>query len=280
MSVIRIITILSTLGAAPAQYDSDAQAFIDAAAISNITQKDAINQLVLALKAAGIWNRMVAIYPFVGGTASSHKWNLKDPRDLDAAKRLTFSGGWTHTDNGALPDGSTGYANTFIDFNQDVPQYSLHGSYYSRTNTAPGSEDYYLFGVAVGGQIIGLDTYSTDRYFAVVADSVRLIVVTGQTTFKKLLGISCYHFDNFRIYNDGTVIGSNTGIRYGYFPSTDPANTNKLYLGAYNNSGTPLYFSSRECAFASFGYGLDATQWAALNTAVTNFQTTLGRAVA
>jgi hypothetical protein len=279
MSVIRIITILSTLGAAPAQYDSDAQAFINAAGISNLTQKEAINQLVLDLKSAGIWNRMVAVYPFIGGTTLSHKWNLKDARDIDAAKRLVFAGGWTHSETGVLPDGATGYANTFIDFNQDVPQYSLHGSYYSRTIDAPGAGDYYLFGVAVGGQVVGLETYSTNRYYAVVADTAKSIVVTGQTTFKKLLGISCYHFDEFRIYNDGAVIGSNTGIRTGYFPSTDPANTNKLYLGAYNNSGTPLFFSSRECAFASFGYGLDSTQWAALDTAVTNFNTTLGRAI-
>lgn len=279
MSLIQVISIFATYGAAPAAYDSDAQAFITAASISNITQKEAINQLVLDLKAAGIWNRMVAIYPFVGGTATSHKWNLKDPRDLDAAKRLTFGGSWTHSEGGVLPDGSTGYANTHIDFNQDVPQYSLHGSYYSRTNTAPGVDDYFLFGVAVGGSVVGLDLYSNNRYYAVAGDSSKTIVVTDQTNFKKLLGISCYHFDQFRIYNDGIAIGSNTNERSGYFPSTDPANTNRLYLGAYNNNGTPLFFSSRQCAFASFGYGLDATQWAALNTAVTNFQTTQGRAV-
>jgi hypothetical protein len=28
---------------------------------------------------------MQAIYPFIGGTAYSHKFNLKDPRDTDAA---------------------------------------------------------------------------------------------------------------------------------------------------------------------------------------------------
>lgn len=279
MSVISILTMLSKLGASPAQYDSDAQAFFDAAAISNVTQKEAVNQLVLDLKAAGIWNRMVSVYPFIGGTASSHKWNLKDPRDLDAAKRITFTGGWTHSDTGALPDGSTGYANTHIDFNQDVPQYSLHCSYYSRTNTAPAGGDYYLFGVSAGGPGIGIDIFNTSGYFAVAADTSKTITVTGQTEFNKLIGISCYHFDTFRMYRDGSVIGSNTGIRYGYFPSIDPSNASRLYFGAYNNNGTAQYFSSRECAFASFGYGLDATQWAALDTAVTNFQTTLGRAV-
>jgi hypothetical protein len=279
MSLIQVISILATYGASPAAYDSDAQAVIDATGVTNVTIKEAINKIILDLKAAGIWSRSIAIYLMVGGTSAAHSVNAKDPRDLDAAKRLTFIGGWTHDENGALPDGSTGYANSHIDFNQDVPQYSLHGSYYSRTNTAPGGDDYYLFGVNTGGPGVGIDVFGTG-YFASVADDSKPITIVGETEFTKLIGISCYHFDIFRIYRDGTILGSNTGVRRGYFPSTDPSNTNKLYLGAYNNNGTPLYFSSRQCAFASFGYGLDATQWAALNTAVTDFQTTLGRAIA
>ena len=31
---------------------------------------------------------MKAIYPFVGGTATTHKFNLKDPADINAAFRL------------------------------------------------------------------------------------------------------------------------------------------------------------------------------------------------
>ena len=53
---------------------------------------------------------MKALYPFVGGTATSHKFNLKDPRDLDAAFRLQFNGGWTHNSNGVTPNGTNGYA--------------------------------------------------------------------------------------------------------------------------------------------------------------------------
>ena len=90
----------------------DAQAFITAAGITDPTQISAINSLVNGLQADGIWTKMKAIYPFVGGTATTHKYNLKDPRDLDAAFRLVFNGGWTHSSTGATPNGTNGYADT------------------------------------------------------------------------------------------------------------------------------------------------------------------------
>lgn len=99
-------------GTASMTSDSDAVSFISAANITNSTQQVAINKLVSSLKYEGIWTKMKAIYPFVGGTASSHKFNLKDPRDIDAAYRLTFSGGWTHNSLGALPNGTNAYADT------------------------------------------------------------------------------------------------------------------------------------------------------------------------
>ena len=62
-------------------YDTDAQAFFTAVAgggdTLTTTEKDATNQFVLDLKSAGIWTAMDLIYPFVGGTSTSTKWNLK-----------------------------------------------------------------------------------------------------------------------------------------------------------------------------------------------------------
>ena len=57
--------------------DTDAQAFITAAAITDPTQQAAINTLVVDLKGYSIWTKMKAVYPFVGGTAATHKFNLK-----------------------------------------------------------------------------------------------------------------------------------------------------------------------------------------------------------
>ena len=96
--------------------DPDAAAFLSAAGISNQVQSNAINNLVLDLKEEALWTMMDAIYPVIGGTAASHKLNLKDPRDLDAAFRLSFNGSWTHNSSGmkAASVSSNNYANTYL----------------------------------------------------------------------------------------------------------------------------------------------------------------------
>lgn len=68
--------------------DSDAQAFITAAGLTDLTQINAVCQLVKDLKAypaAGTkyWDREILIYPIVGGTDASHKVNLKSPGTFD-----------------------------------------------------------------------------------------------------------------------------------------------------------------------------------------------------
>jgi hypothetical protein len=106
-------SILNVQQVAPA-LDPDAEAFLLAAGITDATITSAIDNLVLSLKADSIWTKMTALYPFVGGTASTHKFNLKDPRDLDAAFRLTFVGSPTHDANGMQGNGSSQYANTHL----------------------------------------------------------------------------------------------------------------------------------------------------------------------
>ena len=39
-----------------------------------------LDALVVGLKTAGLWSKMRAIYPFIGGTAALHRWNRLDPR--------------------------------------------------------------------------------------------------------------------------------------------------------------------------------------------------------
>jgi hypothetical protein len=97
----------------PIVLDPDAQAFITAANITNATQQTAINNLVVGLKTDGLWTSMQALYPFVGGTSTTHKYNLKDPRNLDAAYRLNFYGGITHSSNGVILSGINSFIDTF-----------------------------------------------------------------------------------------------------------------------------------------------------------------------
>lgn len=114
--------------------DNDAYKFLLAANINDIRIKNAVNQLVINLKAANIWTKMKAIYPMIGGTATTHKFNLKNPADTNAAFRLNFVGGWTHSSNGATPNGTNAYADTYLSPSTQLNLTSTHLSYYSRTD--------------------------------------------------------------------------------------------------------------------------------------------------
>jgi hypothetical protein len=256
-------------------FDADALAFITAASITDTTQKNAINQLVLDLKANNIWTKMIAVYPFVGGSASQHKFNLIDPRDLDAAYRLSFAGGWTHSYNGALPNGTTAYSNTFFIPIDQLGTTPLHMSYYSRSNTNTGTDQIDIGCSQQPTQIHLLSAwYNASGYSNVVArNSSNLTLLDGGATtdsrgFYQVnkVGTTSKLQRNANILDSETDNGTNAAL----YP---------IYIGAWNNSGATNFYSNRECAFASIGAGLSDTEASNLYTAVQTFQTTLSRQV-
>jgi hypothetical protein len=245
-------------------FDADAQAFITAAGITDNTQKSAINTLVLDMKGYGIWTKMKAIYPFVGGTASTHKWNLKDPRDTNAAFRLVFFGGMTHSANGILFGGVNGYGNTFL--NDTVINSSGHISFYSRTLTV---------GVAIEMGIWGNTTpiFQLRPAANFIFGNISLAYTTTTDAKGFWLGTKRNNSDREAYRN---------GISEVTLLTTDNNLTFNLpyYIGARNNNNTTIDFpTSKECAFASLGDGLTDTEAANFYTAVQNFNTTLTRNV-
>lgn len=249
--------------------DSDACAFIAAASITDNTQKSAINQLVLDLKSANIWTKMKAIYPFVGGTASSHKFNLKDPRDLDAAYRLVFNGGWTHSATGALPNGSNAYANPF--YTNVTDNSSMW--YYSRTNNTTNAVDMGVYNNPYS------DTQISCYYGGTSWGLIRILsngftgVNWAATTSQGFFGANRTSSTLANVWYNGVKKGTNTNTS-----SQDPF-TKSLFIGAYNSNTGATYFSNRESAFASIGDGLTDSEATALYNAVQTFNTTIGRQV-
>jgi hypothetical protein len=256
---------LTDISGAPTT-DPDAQAFITAAAITDTTQQSAINQLVVDLKGYSIWSKMKALYPFVGGTASTHKWNLKDPRDLDAAFRLVFSGGWTHSSTGALPNGTNGYADTFLNASLHTSQNSVHLSYYSRTSTGSGQTEMGHFTAGAGLYLM----YSFNGFKAL--NSLSTQIGTSFTPTDGMLIGNRIDSTTEKYYHKGVL--SNTVSK----ESTIPQNS-KVFIGANNVSGSASQFSSKQTAFASIGDGLTDTEATNFYTAVQAFQTTLGRQI-
>jgi len=270
----------SVVGDAVGGGDVDAAAFISAAAITDETQIAAIETLVANWKAAGMWNRTVAIYPFVGGTAESHKWNLKDPRDLDVANRLSFSGTITHLANGVDPDGTTGLANTFIDLNEQVPQYSFSCGYYSRDNTQPGSGDYLLF----GQNNMWFDLFSGTSLQVALSkqlenSSPAYTTATGMSAWNGLLGFSQNGPSSLSVYRNKTQITNNTNAQFGYWSDSEPAANRHLRLFGTANGPVWAGKTDKECAFFFVSYAVDQVTWNSISDIVTAFQTALGRNV-
>jgi hypothetical protein len=259
--------------------DTDAQAFLTAASIMDSTQASAVNTLVTSLKTAGIWTKMKALYPFVGGTAQSHKFNLKDPRDADAAFRLSFTGGWTHTATGALPNGTTAYAETkFSEYNNitngdtQLSNYS-HLSLYSRTNASSidtyggvGVYDYQDYGTSFVLTLKRADglsyAYSKNVNTTPVSmpDSRGFFILNRQSN-----SLFKYNRNDVLLAQNTTTTGSG-GTRNG------------VTLGSVYDWGR-RYYDNKEHAFVSIGFSLTDAESTALYNAVQAFQTTLGRAV-
>ena len=252
-------------------FDPDAQAFITAAGLTNPTQQNAINTLVLSLKANNIWTKMKAIYPMVGGTASTHKWNLKDPRDLNAAFRLTFTGGWTHSANGATPNGVNAYADTSLTSSVTLTQNSTHISYYSRTQSnAVEVEIGSASNPNIGdpGSLLEIRT-SGISYFRVNSGATYLTYADADSRAFYLASRTASNVVNgYR--NSTNVVSGNT--------ASNGLSNRVFVLGALFTGGFSFY-STKQCAFATIGDGLINTEAVNLYTAVQAFNTTLGRQV-
>jgi hypothetical protein len=258
--------------------DPDAQAFITAANITDPTQQSAINTLVVGLKTDGLWTKMMAIYPFVGGTATSHKYNLKDPRDLDVAYRLTFGGGWGHSSFGIGGNGANTYADTYI-VNYNLGQIGVYSN--------AGNNAYY------GGRY-GLD-YQYDSVYmfpyigAIVENSYAVSYFSNSTDGgDAMVGFGGYNLGLTTIAGgDGTAkFYVNGSLNVAITPSANPSQLPiSLWFGSPHlgyNMANPSYDFYSDGTFA-FGFVsssiLNSTENANLYSRVQTYQTTLGRQV-
>lgn len=121
--------------------DPDAQAFFDrvttAGGTLSTTEQDAVNTLVLQMKTDGIWTKMKAIYPMVGGgTGTTAQRQAACSQNLKSSSFTgTFSAtGWTYSSTGVLNLGS-GEFDTGLNLNIMNSINDISYGYYNRTNT-------------------------------------------------------------------------------------------------------------------------------------------------
>jgi hypothetical protein len=245
-------------GIYPVVSDADAQAFIEATTINSQTQADAINTLVIGMKAQGLWTKMKAIYPMVGGTADSHKYNLKNPLNTDAAFRLAFFGTWTHTSNGAKPNGTNTYANTFL-----VPTSSADSAYGVYTTEQ----------LDTGVRVVMAQASASAGY---MSPGLGVLGVRGSGTLTGYPNTTKGMIMGFDIDTTTSYYANINGTGQTVTRAFTAFNANTYLIASFS---TTIYFTNNNLAFSFIGALANQTEATALRTLVQSFQTTLGRQV-
>jgi hypothetical protein len=252
--------------------DLDAAAFIEAAGVSSETQALAINTLVLGLKANNLWNKMVAIYPFVGGTAFSHKFNLKDPRDTNSAYRMIFSGAVIHSNKGVIFNGSS-FGNTNIaPFSVlSNPLESIHlSTYVSGSITGGVAKSMAGNTDGVGGTGIGIGASAQQRMTAYTSATISITLNDNPTG---LMLVSRTNSVNSAAYIRGSVTRTETSTSG---PPGSPR-TGNINIGK-ENGGFEGTLDTAAHSFSSVGTGLTQSEVEVFYTLVQAYNTSLNRA--
>jgi hypothetical protein len=242
-----------------AAVDPDAQAFITAAAITDPTQQAAINTLVVDLKAAFIWSKMLTIYPFVGGTASAHSYNLKNT----AVGQLTYSTGVTHSSLGINGNG-TAYCNTGLKASTiGISQNSAAAGVYVGTAASQAQFQYGTFGN------FHLYKYVLTTYSPSVNNGL------GDANYIATTNVG---FAQSSRNNSTQILFKDKGLTASTLTATSTAlnSTFDIWILNANNYGGG---TTNKVSFFYISTGLTATELTSMYTAVQKFQTTLGRQV-
>ena len=245
-----------------ASFDADAVAFFGrvttAGGSLSATEKQAVNQLVLDLKANSLWSAMKAIYPMVGASAAACAQNLKS-----SSFTGTFTSGWTFASTGVTGNGTSAYLDTNLNQSPHITNTSQHISFYSRTDWISGNPG--EIGVATSNTFLllrsGFYSNQCDLNFANTAQNTKGFYLGSRTSSILRRGF----YNGAQVHEVTDTPNATSSLNY--------------YIGALNNNGVAGFFSPKECAFASIGDGLTNTNVSNLYTAVQAFQTTLSRNV-
>ncbi len=260
--------------------DPATQAYLTATGL-DASYASVLNDLVVGLKAKGLWSKMLAVYPFVGGTATLHKWNLKDPRDTDDAYRLTFYSGGSDSHSGPLgyrPNDAGnpfagGHADTNLIPNSAIADVnSTHLAFYSLAEVPPNDRcemgNYNWAGSGARFHIIAC--YNGNLFYygqcenggsnAPVPSSTGLFVATRIAA------------DDQSAYRNGVKVSTANPA-----PPSSGLPPAPVWIGGIDSYRG---YSDLPCGFASIGSGLTPQDNADLYTIVQDFQTALGRQTA
>ena len=222
--------------------------------------------LFTSLVSNGLYDKLTAFYPLLGGNSNGCKFNGKNPVDTNAGYRLTFFGGWTFNPSGATSNGTTAYADTFL-APSAMTLNSQHLGIYLANNSAPLSGKQYIGAAAPTPRYCSIGQDGSANWFYGLSST------GGGASSSSRQGMIIAASSGGTIdaiYRNGTLFHSYTvGAR-------SDINVN-IYVGCFNNNGSPQQYYANEYRFTTIGSGLTAAEVSTLSTIINTFQTTIGR---
>ena len=266
-------TPTNTPSSTPASFDPDASAYLSAVvaaggAVSS-PMSAATNNMFLALKSNGLYNKLFAMYPMLGGISTSCKFNALNPVDSDAAYRINFIGGWSFDFSGATPNGTNAYGNTYVNPASATTDNNIHLSYYSLTDSVGG----ITMGCDGGSEYARIELmFSANLARNILSSSTKGVQnYTNPNSLGYYLGSANGTDRNF--YKNGVLLTPTTEIGLG----TNAKPPYPIFIGAYNASGGAGGFDTKKCSFSTIGQGLTTGEVSTLSSIINAFQTALGR---
>lgn len=259
-------------------YDDDAEAFLALAGITNSTISNAVNDLVLGLKATNIWSKADAIFPFVGGTSNSTRINLRqNDKHIVWGNQVTFDANGVWGKKGLAA--GVGRGEFAWDFTSTTNQFQTNacsvGWYIGVTHTNVANNENVVcmgaystggrsvlggwaqYGTNLHGQLCGWTTVGTNGL-----SEFRGATVVSRTNSTSLFGVG-------RI-NASSTSSATTGT---------PENTTQFgILGADDGEAQNYLCYPGQLRFAWVGGALTAAEAAELKRLMEVFNTALGRA--
>jgi hypothetical protein len=277
-----VVTATNAGGSANATSNQIAQiltvrtsSFLTASAISDATIRGGLNTFDVGLISNGLDTKMKALYPFVGGTASTHKFNFMNAADTNAAFRLLFVGTWVHDSTGILSNGSNAYANTYF---TPVTQFTSRNSLSIIANISGGTLGGGTSPYTIAGGSGSFANDETGHFFRAttklsifVGESNNILVATNSTT-------TGYSATNSLAGATSYVLGTSV-IASGTVSANGSLGTFPLFISAINQGGTPFFVSYQSVKYnnISFGDGLTLTEHNNYRTLINAFNTSIGR---
>jgi hypothetical protein len=257
-------------------FDSDAAAYLGRVLLSGGTLSPTIsaatNTFFTTLKSTGVYTRLKAMYPFVGGTAASHAINAL----TSSQYTITWFGGMSHGVSGATGNGSNAYGRTGY-LNGSWSANSISHGFYQLTENTPLQSAECIMGGFQSAPFVQTHTNLNPNRWAIRNGPD----LPGAITSANTGNIDGFYINNRNSSTNYGLYRCNNLVVSASSTYTPGPGTVEQFLFVLSVANAPFNttYANQTLSFAFIADGLTTLQMTDLYNAVQTYQTSLSRSV-